>query len=269
MSALIRPTGKLAEITAERRRDAAALEAAVPLADLEARARAYTPRGFAAALTRPAGGLPRVIAECKRKAPSAGALKSGASAAGIARAYAEAGAACLSILTEPRHFDGCLDDLIAARAAVDIPLLRKDFTVSRHQIAEARAAGADCVLLIVAALGEETAALHDYATGLGLDVLIETHDARELDLAIAIGAPLIGINNRNLGDLSIDLAVTEALAPRLPDDRILVAESGIASPADLLRMAAVGADAVLIGSALMRGGDPGAALRDLLAGAAL
>lgn len=256
-------TDRLTPIVERRRRDVAAAKEQRPLAELE-RALADTPkpRGFRAALLQP---RLQVIAEVKRHSPSMGAIRPGASAPEVAGLYARHGAAALSILTEPHHFGGSIEDLVAARAAVSLPLLRKDFTVDRYQMAEARLAGADCVLLIVASLGSDTRRLLTEARAYELDVLVEVHDERELDIAVAAGADMIGINNRNLTDLSIDLAVTERLAPRVPAGVTLVGESGIDGPDDIRRMAAAGADAVLIGSALMRAEDPGRRLAELLA----
>lgn len=253
---------KLDEIVARRRADLALPGARLPAAEIDRRAAAAPPvRPFRAAL----GGL-AVIAEVKRRSPSEGQLAEAADPVAIARAYEAAGAAALSVLTEPHYFGGSLDDLTAVRQAVGLPVLRKDFTVDPYQIAEARTAGADAVLLIVAALGRGIAPLLAAAADWGLAALVEVHDAAEVAIAIEAGAQLIGINNRNLADLSIDLATTERLRPLVPPGITVVAESGISTSADLDRMAAAGGDAVLIGSALMRTSDPGAALRALTAG---
>ncbi|MDX2101743.1 MAG: indole-3-glycerol phosphate synthase TrpC [Alphaproteobacteria bacterium] len=254
---------KLAEICARRRTDVAADKARRPLADLQAMAAAQPPaRGFRRTLQ--AAGI-GVIAEIKRASPSQGALFDSADAATTARAYAAAGARALSVLTETHYFGGRLQDLIDARAAVDIPLLRKDFVVDPYQIVEARAVGADAVLLIVASLGSELPVYLAAARDASLDALVEVHDEAELEMAVRCGAETIGINNRNLKDLSIDLAVTERLMRHIPPGIVVVAESGIDSAADVDRMRRTGADALLIGSALMRGGDPGTALKALLA----
>jgi indole-3-glycerol phosphate synthase len=243
-------------VEAKRRRPLAALR--------DALAGAPPPRGFRQALTRP--GL-QIIAEIKRRSPSAGALREDAQPADLARRYEAAGAAALSILTEPHHFNGTLDDLVAGRAAVGLPVLRKDFTVDPYQLVEARVAGADAVLLIVAVVPDQLAELGAEARALGLDVLVEVHDQRELELALAAKPDLIGINNRNLHDFSIDLATTERLRPAIPAGIAVVGESGIETPDDLRRLAAARVDAVLIGSSLMRSADPGAQLAALRAAA--
>jgi indole-3-glycerol phosphate synthase len=261
-------SNRLAEIVARRRADVDAAMAGKTLAELESTASAMPPaRGFIQALkdARPFA----VIAEVKRASPSQGAIKAEADAVAVARRYEAAGAAALSVLTEPHYFGGSLQDMIDVRAQVALPVLRKDFTIGRWQIAEARAAGADAVLLMVSVLGAETAPLLDYAHSLGLDALVEIHDRAELEVAAAAGAPLIGVNNRDLRDLSINLATTEALTPFAPDGAFLVGESGIETSADLNRMARAGCRAVLVGSSLMRTADPGAALAALLAGAAV
>jgi len=207
-----------------------------------------------------------VIAEVKRQSPSKGVIREDFDAVEIARAYAASGAACISVLTDSRFFGGSLETLEKIRAAVDCPLLRKDFVVDRDQIAEARLAGADAVLLIVSALAQnELEALHDYAKGLGLDVLVEVHDQAEFERALAIGADLIGVNNRDLKTFDVDLAVTERIAARVPADRdiLLVAESGIGSLTDVRRLEKAGARAFLVGESLMRQPDPGKALEAL------
>jgi indole-3-glycerol phosphate synthase len=203
-----------------------------------------------------------VIAEVKRRSPSKGVLADIADPAALATAYAEGGAAAISVLTEERRFSGSLADLRAVRAAVDTPLLRKDFMVESYQLLEARAAGADLVLLIVAALDDDTLRrLHDEARELGLTVLVEVHDEGETERAIALGAELVGINARNLKTLEVDPGAFGRLAPLVPDDRVLVAESGISGPADVHTYAEQGARVVLVGEALVRGGDPAAAVR--------
>jgi indole-3-glycerol phosphate synthase len=244
----------------------AALEPASALAARAAR-REARPGRFRAALAA-SGGRPRVIAECKRRSPSRGVLRPDYDPAVIARSYERAGAAAISVLTEPAFFDGALAHLAAVRDAVTIPVLRKDFVVSEYQLLEARAAGADAVLLIVAALSPaDLARLHQQATGLGLDVLVEVHDAEELAVAIDAGAGIIGVNNRNLRTLAVDLAVSEALAPRMPRGVVAVSESGLKSAADLVRLQNRGYHAFLIGERFMGELDPGEALASVLAGA--
>ena len=203
-----------------------------------------------------------VIAEVKRRSPSKGDLADIPDPAALARAYAAGGAAAISVLTEERRFGGSLDDLRAVRAAVDTPLLRKDFIVETYQLLEARAAGADLVLLIVAALdGDTLRRLHDEAGELGMTVLVEVHDEPETERAVALGAELVGVNARNLKTLAVDGATFGRLAPLVPEDRVLVAESGITQPADVERFVAEGARVVLVGEALVRDGDPEAAVR--------
>jgi indole-3-glycerol phosphate synthase len=221
-------------------------------------------RGFRAALDR--AQAPAVIAELKRASPSRGVIRANYEPVAHARSYAAAGATCCSVLTDERFFQGSLDHLRAARAAVALPCLRKDFLVDPYQVDEARAAGADAVLVIAAAgmrpLGEELLAAAETA---GLDVLVEVHDERELEWANAVGARLIGINNRDLTTFVTSLATTERLAPLAHAGALVVAESGIRTPADVARMRAAGARALLVGEALMDRPDPGAALEELLA----
>ena len=203
-----------------------------------------------------------VIAEVKRRSPSKGDLADIPDPAALAQHYAAGGAAAISVLTEERRFGGSLDDLRAVRAAVDVPLLRKDFTVEPYQVLEARAAGADLVLLIVAALGDDDLRrLHDLARELGLAVLVEVHDEAETERAVTLGAELIGVNARNLKTLAVDPATFGRLAPWVPEDRVLVAESGITGVDDVARFVGEGARAVLVGEALVRDGDPTAAVR--------
>ncbi len=221
---------------------------------------------FEAALS--AAGRPNVIAECKRRSPSRGILRADYRPEAIATAYERNGAAAVSVLTEPTFFDGSLDHLRAVRGAVDIPVLRKDFIVTPYQLLEAAAGGADAVLLIVAALDDaELVALHARAAALGLGVLVEVHDEDELDRASRAGAAVVGVNNRNLRTLAVDVEASHRLAGRMPAGAIGVAESGLRTNADLTRLGAAGYRAFLIGETLMTATDPGTALRDLLAGA--
>jgi len=220
-------------------------------------------RPFGEALTRP--GL-SVIAEFKRRSPSAGEIRAGATPAEIARAYETAGAAALSVLTDEPHFGGSLDDLREARAACELPVLQKDFTVDGYQLYEAAAAGADAILLIVAALEPAPlSALYEQARELDLDVVVEVHAEPELETALSLGAEVIGINNRNLDDFTVDVQTTYELITDVPAGKTVVSESGIADRATLDELERVGVDAVLIGEALMRADDPGAKLRELTA----
>jgi indole-3-glycerol phosphate synthase len=255
----------LDEIVAAKRRAVAARQAATPLTALEARdARAAPPRDLVTALTPRQPGRVRLLAELKRASPVAGVLARGFDPVPRAAEYVAAGAAALSVLTDP-HFQGRLEDLTTVAAITDCPILDKDFLLEPYQVWEARAWGADAVLLIVAILGAgQLAELFQTAKGLGLGVLVEVHDETELGAAGDLGAGLIGINNRDLTTFRTDLGTTERLVPRVPPGACVVSESGIATRADVARVSAAGAHAVLIGEALSRSGDPAAKIRDLL-----
>jgi indole-3-glycerol phosphate synthase len=243
----------------------------LPLIELQAQATsamASRPDGalsrFHEALARPGIG---VIAEFKRRSPSAGPLREGAGVAEVVKAYERGGASALSVLTEGPNFEGSLDDLRAARAACGLPILRKDFVVDPYQLYETQVAGADAVLLIVAALEQAAlAALHEQATALGLNVLLEVHDGEELARAARIGAKLIGVNNRDLRDFTVDVKRTSRLLPLMPAGAIVVSESGIRAPEQLSELERQGVAAVLVGETLMRAPDPQAGLTTLLGG---
>jgi indole-3-glycerol phosphate synthase len=256
----------LARILEVKAAEVAAARAARPLVTLEAAAAEAPPaRSLAAALRRPAGAAVRVIAEIKRASPSAGPIRPGADPAAIGAAYQAAGAAAISVLTDESFFDGHLSFLGRVRAATSIPLLRKDFLIDPYQIVEARAAGADAVLLIVAALTQDAlVALLAEARRLGMDALVEVHDADEARRAVDAGAEIIGVNHRNLATFAVDTGLTAKLRPLLPADAILVGESGIRTAADVRGLGAAGAHAVLVGEHLMRQPDPGQALAELV-----
>jgi indole-3-glycerol phosphate synthase len=254
--------GMIEELVDAARAGAERRRAEVPLEELEARlAERPEQRPFGEALVRP--GL-SVIAEFKRRSPSAGEIRPGATPGEVARGYEEGGAAALSVLTDGPHFGGSLDDLRDAREACVLPALQKDFTVDRYQLYEAAVSGADAVLLIVAALEpEDLARLYDEARGLDLDVVVEVHDEPDLETALTVDAEVIGINNRNLDDFTVDLKTTFELITDVPAGKTVVSESGISDRATLEELERVGVDAVLIGEALMRADDPVAKLREL------
>ena len=257
----------LAEICAEKRAHVARQKAVRPVAVLRAEIDAAPVlRPFAAALeARATGGGYGLIAEIKKASPSKGLIRADFDPPTLAKAYEAGGASCLSVLTDTPYFQGSDDDLRAARAACHLPVLRKDFILDPYQVVESRALGADCILLIMAALEEgEARELAATAAELGLDVLVEVHDRAELDRALRLDARLIGINNRNLKTLKVDLHTAESLAPLVPPGRIIVGESGLNEPANLDRLAAVGARCFLVGESLMRAGDVAAATRRLL-----
>jgi indole-3-glycerol phosphate synthase len=239
-----------------------AVESQAALAERAAGA-SRRPGAFAAALARQ--DRVNVIAECKWRSPSRGVLRADYDPVAIARAYEDAGAAAISVLTEPTFFDGSLEHLRAVRAEVSVPILRKDFVVSEYQLLEARAEGADAVLLIVAALRPvEIKVLHDHATGLGLDVLVEVHDAEELEIAVDCGASMVGVNNRNLRTLEVNVRASDDLIAGMPANLVSVSESGLRSADDLVRLRAIGYRAFLMGERFMTAADPGAALKRVL-----
>ena len=257
----------LRKILARKREELDAARAAVPLAQIEARAQAAPPpRDFVAAIrAKISAGRPAVIAEIKKASPSKGVLREDFEPAAIAHSYEAGGAACLSVLTDRDFFQGAHEHLAQARAACALPVLRKDFIIEPYQVYESRAMGADCILLIAAALArQDMQGLEGVARSLGMAVLVEVHDAEELDAALTLATPLLGINNRNLRSFETRLQTTIDLLPRVPRERIVVAESGILRSADVSLLWGGGVRAFLVGEAFMRAADPGKALQELI-----
>lgn len=260
----------LTRILAAKRKEVAEARARIPDADIRRRAaQADPPRGFHASMRRAIeAGRPAIIAEIKRASPSRGLIRSDFDPAGIAKSYEANGASCLSILTDREFFGGSSDDLRAARAACRLPVLRKDFIVEPYQVYEARSWGADCILLIMDAAPDETLVkLAALAREVGMDVLVECHDGAQLERALGIDTPLIGVNNRDLRTFETRLETTLDLLPRVPAGKTLVTESGIADPSHVERLKAAGVSAYLVGSAFMAAPDPGNELKRLFFGA--
>ena len=258
----------LDKIIATKREEVAAARAATPLVEVEAAAAMQpAPRDFVGAIRKKIGcGQPAIIAEIKKASPSKGVIRPDFRPAEIAHSYAQHGAACLSVLTDRQYFQGAPEFLAAARAACALPVLRKDFIVDRYQVAEARVMGADCILLIAAALAvPQMQELEAQACRYGMGVLVEVHDGCELDAALQLMTPLVGINNRNLRTFDVTLATSLGLLSRIPGDRIVVTESGIGKPEDVALMRANGVNAFLVGEAFMRAPSPGEELARLFA----
>lgn len=256
----------LRKIVAHKAREVAARVECVPLATLRERIGQAPPvRGFAAAIrTCVAAGRPAVIAELKKASPSKGLLRADFDPEAIARSYSRHGATCLSVLTDIEFFQGADEYLVRARAASPLPVLRKDFMIDAYQVFEARALGADCILLIAAALSDaQMRELTDVAHDLGMDVLVEVHDAGELERALVLGTRLIGVNNRDLRSFQVRLETTLDLLPRIPADRVVVTESGVETAADVARLRTAGVNAFLVGETFMRAPDPGKKLQEL------